>query len=284
MAKGELIGSCIEPPDRERRAISISLLAVLGVVLAYFGLLLALNTSSPFTTIVGRSMEPTYSPGDFILMRGVSPSEVKVGDIISVKPNAAQRQKYGVPDSITHRVTSIEYTPNGPLFHTKGDNAAPDGFVVSGSEINGTPAFTIPYAGYILLYLRSTQGLIFLIALLVLGTIYSYSSKLEKEGRRLTDFFRRKPCEPAPENTVVLQKTEELSASVQLALDRFASAMAEYATHLKSHTGAVVNLDEASQGLKQSVTEQERVLAKLAEVLETMARKDVDCSNPPSHN
>ncbi len=58
---------------------------------------------------------------------------------------------------------------------------------------------------------------------------------------------------------------EEWMSRTEQALDELATAIAEYAIHLKSHTAAIQGLSEASQELRQSAAEQNRVLADLAE-------------------
>jgi methyl-accepting chemotaxis protein len=54
----------------------------------------------------------------------------------------------------------------------------------------------------------------------------------------------------------------------QQALTSFASAIAEYAEHLKSHTSAIQGLSEASQELKKGAVEQNKVLERIVEALD----------------
>jgi len=58
---------------------------------------------------------------------------------------------------------------------------------------------------------------------------------------------------------------EEWMSRTEQALQELSAAIAEYAVHLKSHTAAIRGLSEASQKLKRSAAEQNRILANLAE-------------------
>ncbi|UCB42402.1 MAG: GAF domain-containing protein [Dehalococcoidales bacterium] len=63
------------------------------------------------------------------------------------------------------------------------------------------------------------------------------------------------------------QLPEEWMSRTEQALQELSAAIAEYAVHLKSHTAAIKGLSEASQELKQSAAEQNRVLANLVETI-----------------
>ena len=56
--------------------------------------------------------------------------------------------------------------------------------------------------------------------------------------------------------------------STQKALEQFASAMSEYAGHLRSHTSAIQGLSEASHELKNGAAVQNEVLIRLVETME----------------
>jgi GAF domain-containing protein len=61
------------------------------------------------------------------------------------------------------------------------------------------------------------------------------------------------------------QLPEEWMSRTEQALQELSAAIAEYAVHLKSHTSAIQGLSEASQELKRSAAEQNRILADLVE-------------------
>jgi GAF domain-containing protein len=60
---------------------------------------------------------------------------------------------------------------------------------------------------------------------------------------------------------------EEWMSRTEQALQELSAAIAEYAVHLKSHTAAIQGLSEASQELKRSAAEQNRILADLVETI-----------------
>lgn len=66
----------------------------------------------------------------------------------------------------------------------------------------------------------------------------------------------------------LFQRIEKKQEAVSESLNRFASAMAEYAKHLESHTEAIQNLANASGELKEAAKEQTKFLKGLAEILE----------------
>jgi len=71
-------------------------------------------------------------------------------------------------------------------------------------------------------------------------------------GHKLDDLFYLVP-EPAGEEKPRMESTRQ-------ALERFDSAIKEYAEHLKSHTSAVISLIEASQELKKGAGVANKVL------------------------
>jgi signal peptidase len=65
--------------------------------------------------VVSSSMEPTLKRGDLVVVKGVSPEEISIGDII-VYHNPFQRV------AVVHRVIDIKKDGDEFIFYTKGDN------------------------------------------------------------------------------------------------------------------------------------------------------------------
>ncbi|WP_456365213.1 signal peptidase I [Thermococcus sp.] len=101
---------------KEAAWLLISLLIVFGFE---YGLKWAMHTSSPLVIVISGSMEPVFYRGDVVLLRGVSPDEVHVGDVIVY--NAPM-----YPYPIIHRVHAVEIVDLGGkverCFVTWGDN------------------------------------------------------------------------------------------------------------------------------------------------------------------
>jgi len=89
---------------------SLAAFAVLAVLcLAFVGMrVLGLGTF----IVTGGSMEPSIHKGSLVFVQPVSPSEVKVGDVITF-------QQYG--QTTTHRVIRIGQGSAGLMFKTQGD-------------------------------------------------------------------------------------------------------------------------------------------------------------------
>lgn len=115
---------------------------------------------TPYAVLSG-SMEPQYAVGSLIYVKDIEPNNIQVGDPITFVLNE---------DLIvaTHRV--VEITPEGS-FITKGDsNESIDGTSVHPKNVLGKPLFSIPYLGYLSVFLSSKQGKVVLgiIAILLL--------------------------------------------------------------------------------------------------------------------
>lgn len=90
--------------------------------------------------VTGGSMEPSISKGSLVLVQPVTPSEVKLGDVITF-------QQYG--QTTTHRVISIGRNSAGLTFRTRGDanlTADPEDKWFPGQV--GIVRATVPVAGY----------------------------------------------------------------------------------------------------------------------------------------
>lgn len=110
--------------------------------------------------ILSGSMEPNISPGDVVIVDGSR--SVEVGDIVTFEDES------NIPT--THRVVSVE---NG-AYVTQGDaNEEPDDQPVDPDRVLGEVVVTIPYIGYIIVWVNSPLGYLALVAVplaLLLGT------------------------------------------------------------------------------------------------------------------
>jgi signal peptidase len=97
--------------------------------------------------VTGGSMEPTISLGSIILVRPVSPEEIRVADVVTMRRSTG---------AITHRVMAIERGPDGREFTLQGDaNAVPDVDRIAFVDRAGLVVASVPYAGYIAAYARA---------------------------------------------------------------------------------------------------------------------------------
>lgn len=147
-----------------------------GVVWAIMvaGALLALLIAGPMafgdhpaTDLTG-SMEPTISPGDVVIDEEISPTEAKVGDIVTFR-DPEQQSKL-----LTHRVVSISAAKHGRYaFVTQGDaNNTQEHWRVPADGQIGRLVYTVPWVGNIAVFARTKPGMGLLIGiplLLILG-------------------------------------------------------------------------------------------------------------------
>ena len=122
-----------------------SLLSIIvGILLAFLvnqSLALALSTSMPVVAVESNSMVPTFYKGDILVLMGVPPQDLKVGDIIVFSPSEDQTP-------VVHRIVKIN--PDG-TFQTKGDanpGQLPFEKHVEPDQIIGKVIFIIPYLGW----------------------------------------------------------------------------------------------------------------------------------------
>jgi len=114
------------------------------------------NNFTPLMVVTTESMEPTLRVGDLIYIKGVAPSEIKVGDIVTFKPPA----NYMGGTLVTHRVVEVSYDANEVYFRTKGDNnPSIDPWLIKPSDIIGVQKAALPGVGWVFLWIRTPSGL-----------------------------------------------------------------------------------------------------------------------------
>ncbi|HEX5015231.1 MAG TPA: signal peptidase I [Candidatus Limnocylindrales bacterium] len=143
-----------------RRLLDAVLIVVILVVV--FGVVLAkvVPLTGRQTIIVGgRSMEPAIAIGAAIVVTPVAASELRVGDVISLRAGEDKAL-------FTHRIIEIDQRTGGLWIHTKGDaNPSPDPAPVPAADVEGRVDLAIPLAGYLIALLSIPTGVLFLIGL-----------------------------------------------------------------------------------------------------------------------
>lgn len=121
------------------------IIASASILVIFFVILFMIFNIRPAVVISG-SMEPEIMTGSMAFV-DYDITEPQVGDII----------EYEYKDiKVIHRVASVE--EDG--YVTKGDNnKAEDIGIVADSQINGKYIFSIPYAGYVLMFFRTAKGI-----------------------------------------------------------------------------------------------------------------------------
>jgi signal peptidase I len=128
-----------------------------------------MNTRTfPLVIVDGNSMLPVLRSGDLLLYRGVDQKTVSNGTLIiyfSGQTGIATLD-YMVRPIVVHRIVAIVTQSDGTVYYrTKGDNNQDnDPALVRYDQVLGTPVDDVPVVGTLVLFVKSPQGLIFLIA------------------------------------------------------------------------------------------------------------------------
>lgn len=138
------------------------------------------NSQYPFIVVTGESMYPTYETGDILLLNGVNPEDIKVGDVIAFNTNGIWDNPE--PDPVVHRVLTIYRINDTLYFQTKGDNRPKrDLYLIPSSKIYGVVVDSIPKVGYIILILIRYGLTYILIGVLVVFFIVQYLRDAKKD-------------------------------------------------------------------------------------------------------
>ena len=173
-----LAASVAPSPAPRSRSLVNSVGQALGlVVLGVIVLFLLSLTVGPLLlqykalTVYSGSMEPAIHTGSVAIDVPIAAQDVKVGDVITfVRPDNQN-------ELVTHRVIAIETGPSGRQWITRGDaNSVADPWRVAAAGAGYKYVFSIPYFGFVLVWLQSPIGrLLFLVipaAALGLLTLY----------------------------------------------------------------------------------------------------------------
>ena len=253
------------------------LIALLLLGMSYLGLMLFLDTSSPFLVVQGSSMEPTLHAGDLLLNKNVAPTDIKLGDVITFDVPSDAQQRLKMPPKATHRVIGIEGQDGQMVFVTQGDNSDVDPFKVPSTSVRGVVAKNMGPLGWPILLLTNKTLLIFLgipiitFVLIVLATLWMTPSE--------------KAQAPAPKRAssrAAKAADDMLPAQIGIPLDRLTSAVSSYGVHLQSHTSIIKHMAGSATGLEEAVQQQNSILAELASVVREMKYQQVQ-NVPPSN-
>jgi signal peptidase len=97
--------------------------------------------------IRGSSMSPAIPLGSVVDEVHVTPEDLKVGDVVTVKSPGGT--------VYTHRINRIVQMPDGLYIETQGDAVGhPDSPLLPVSEVTGRAGLTLPFLGY-LMYMRT---------------------------------------------------------------------------------------------------------------------------------
>ena len=124
--------------------------------------------------VASGSMKPFLNIGDIVVLKGVDPEEVNVGDVIAFKVAPRFQEQYNYPPVVTHRVVEVIRVGSDLYFQTKGDATEKDPFTVPASDVIGLYAWKIPYVGLPFAFLRTVYGMALLASYICLDLAFDY--------------------------------------------------------------------------------------------------------------
>lgn len=145
------------------------LLRMILLLLSAVGIVLFLPSLAGFQSyaVLSGSMEPAIHTGSIVYIDS-NKRTPEAGDVITYRLGKI---------NVTHRVKNIR--ENG-FYETGGDaNELSDAEYVSKEQILGIVCWTIPYLGYLVMYLRTINGMI---SIGILISLYVCMKSIEKES------------------------------------------------------------------------------------------------------
>lgn len=225
----------------------------------------------PFAPVFDSSMGPALQEGSLLIIKSMDAQSLKEGDIVIYKVPGLIRETYHYPPVVIRRVIELKKDQYGTWIRTQADNTNEDPFLIRPSDIRGIIRSQIPYLGLSLFLFQNEPATIFVAILILLLALFLYSkSIIIYFGRRFRTFISPIVEENHQVNLVLSNRFE----ATEKALEGFANAMQQYAQHLASHTSAIQGLSEASQSLKVSAAEQNRILSQLTKVYTQQRSKE----------
>lgn len=193
------------------RHIPTGLLAVM-----LFGLAVLLTPVSQLVgweifAVLSGSMEPTIKVGGIVAVHPVPADQLKVGDVITfVDQNR--------PDTfVTHRIVELSVSDGQATAKTKGDaNDTADAWSVPANKAVGRVDLSLPYLGFLMIWLSSPLAKVAILGIAVLGLA------VPSVGRRASALVPAavspvplNPAPPVPAPTQGEPTFEELEREIQ---------------------------------------------------------------------
>ena len=188
------------------------LVPIFILLLCYGGLILATNEPSPFTIVLGPSMQPTILPGSVAVIDKVPFDQLKPGDVIVFVPQVALISRCdsgptgsliaetSIPCFVIHRIVRIATDQSGNrIVTTKGDNN-PSSILSIDTGINdsmyiGKVIMQFPVAGYLTTTPTNEIVVILIFAAFVADMLYErYSTRRAEKS-----FAEKKKAEEGEE-------------------------------------------------------------------------------------
>lgn len=161
------------------------LLIITSIIAIFLLVFITFNPIKSFQIlrVMSGSMMPRVQVGSVVFVQKVDSNRLKLGDIITYT-------SVGDPDvPITHRLVAIEEKDGRTIYKAKGDaNNTEDATGILASQIQGRVMFTLPYLGYISLWIKRPLGfgllVIFPAILIIINELFNIKKSIEQEVER----------------------------------------------------------------------------------------------------
>jgi signal peptidase len=174
------------PKVKVTRVIEAVILVVMVVLILALPLF-AGTRAYPLTVVEGNSMVPTLQNGDLVYYTGCDGRVENGSLIVFYQDNSGNPLFSGLTQSVViHRVVNVTVGDDGLLYYkTKGDNNnVMDAGFIRFDSVLGVKSVVLPKVGFAFLFLKSPQGLIAVVALVVVSYLSAYEAKLWKEKKK----------------------------------------------------------------------------------------------------
>ena len=237
--------------------------ACILIILVVFCIIgfLAIWGNLPFTAVSGSGTASGLRSGELLVINQVAPDVVQEGDIVAYNVPDHLRQLYAYPPVIAYKLAEVIGDESGVMLRLQADAIGDEPLLVNVNDIRGVVASNIPYLGYPLLLFRGGVGTVLFIIVIFLLALVMYSREIADRIGRL---IRTTVTPVVEENRRIELELSRRFDATERALEGFSVAVRTYAQHLASHTSAIRGLSDASQALKGSASEQNRILGHLS--------------------
>jgi signal peptidase I len=194
------------------RHIPTGLLAIM-----LFGLAVLLTPVSQLAgweifAVLSGSMEPTIKVGGIVAVHPVPADQLKVGDVITfVDQNR--------PDTfVTHRIVELAVTDGQATAKTKGDaNDTADAWSVPANKAVGRVDLSLPYLGFLMIWLSSPLAKVAILGIAVLGLAVPSVGRRSAAASVVSSLAPLAELEPAAPVTALAPSAPRVIAQVPAA-------------------------------------------------------------------
>lgn len=157
-----------------------SLFALIVVALLCAGAWLVVLQASGgrLLSVQSGSMRPDILKGDLVVVTGIPTSQLAIGDVVTFANPTNNKQ------TITHRIIAMQSDNTSSRIITKGDANEVADNPIAPSMVIGKLQYHVPYAGFVLDFVKQPMGLLLFIYIPAFAVVLSEIKRLSKQYGR----------------------------------------------------------------------------------------------------